>query len=174
MRFISLNRLLDSLSKSEILCLLRQFTSRKNDNLQDFIHNKAIDFEKRDQTRTFLFIENGKIQAFFSLTLKSLDARNLSNTTKKKLSPANSKDYDFIPCFLIGQLGKDDNATINGRDILNEAMFSLQIAHRLLGSKFVLVDAINHHKVIDFYERNGFKQLPKSENEDTIKMVRFF
>ena len=72
------------------------------------------------------------------------------------------------------QLGKDDNATISGRDILNEAMFSLQIAHRLLGSKFVLVDAVNHHKVIDFYQKNGFKQLPKSENEDTIKMVRFF
>ena len=106
MRFISLNRLLDSLSESEMLRLLRQFTSRKNDNLQDFICNKAIDFEKRDQTRTFLFIENSKIQAFFSLTLKSLDATNLSNTTKKKLSSANSKDYDFIPCFLIDSLAK--------------------------------------------------------------------
>lgn len=171
---MSLNRLLNTLAESEIVSLLRKFRSQKNADLQDFIHNKAIDYEKRDRTRTFLFIENGKVIAFFSLALNVFDTTKFSNSTKKKLSPINSKDDKYIACFLIGQLGKDDEATIKGQDILNTAVFSLQTAHSLLGSKFILVDSINNEKVIQFYTANGFKSIAPDEDGQTIKMVMFF
>lgn len=121
-----------------------------------------------------MFVESGRVEAFFSLALNVLDTANLSNTIKKKLSPINSKDDAYIACFLIGQLGRDDSSAVKGQDILKVAISSLQTSRKLLGGKFILVDAVNNDKIIDFYVANGFKAISVDEDKQTIKMVMFF
>ena len=37
-----------------------------------------------------------------------------------------------------------------------------------MGNRFVIVDAINNEKVLKFYERNGFKVLFRTEDEELI------
>ena len=174
MRSISLARLLNTSSETEVATLLGQFKCSKNADLQDFLHNKAVDYEKKDRSRTFLLVESGRVEAFFSLALNVLDTANLSNTIKKKLSPINSKDDAHIACFLIGQLGRDDSSAVKGQDILKVAISSLQTSRKLLGGKFILVDAVNNDKIIDFYVANGFKAISVDEDKQTIKMVMFF
>ncbi len=175
MRFLALRQLLKTKGEAQISCILQQFRCSRNPELQEFIHSKAINYENNDRTRTFVLIQNGKFEAFFSLALNVLDTTNIaSNTTKKKLSPINSPKDNFIACFLIGQLGKDDTSKIEGKDILNEALSYLLVNHTLLGSKFILVDSTNKKGVVDFYKNNGFKSIIADEDGQTIKMVMFF
>ena len=47
MRSISLARLLNTSSEAEVATLLGQFKCSKNADLQDFLHNKAVDYEER-------------------------------------------------------------------------------------------------------------------------------
>lgn len=170
---IPLAELLQAFSVSELQPILQRFECSKNLELQDFFHHKVLDFEKQDRSKTFIFVKNNKIEAFFSLALNVFNTQNISNTAKKKLSATNSKD-DFIACYLIGQLGKDDKSSISGKFILNTALFWLKTAHDILGSKFILVDAVNNEKVVRFYIDNGFKRTTIDEDGQTIKMVRFF
>lgn len=46
--------------------------------------------------------------------------------------------------------------------------------HNYLGTRFVLLDAVNVPKVIEFYERHNFIKLPVSNNDKQIKMIRYF
>ena len=171
---ITLAELLRKEGEEQVLAMLGQFKCSKNADLQDFLHNKAVDYERKDRSRTFLLVANGRVEAFFSLALNVLDTANLSNTIKTKLSPINSKDDAHIACFLIGQLGRDDGSKIKGQDMLKVAVSSLQASHKLLGGKFILVDAVNNDKIIDFYVANGFKAISVDEDGQTIKMVMFF
>lgn len=118
---IPLKELLKSQKEEQILSFLQKFTCKNNAELQDFIHKKALEFEKSERARSFLFIRDKKLEAFFTLALNIFDTKNLSNNAKKRLSPKNCKD-DFIPCFIIGQLGKDDKSSLKGQKILEAAM----------------------------------------------------
>mgnify|MGYP001081910399 FL=1 len=46
--------------------------------------------------------------------------------------------------------------------------------HNYLGTRFVLLDAVNVLKVIEFYERHKFVRLPSSNDDKQIKMIRYF
>ena len=78
---ITLAELLRKEGEEQILAMLGQFKCSKNADLQDFLHNKAVDYERKDRSRTFLLVANGRVKAFFSLALfqKSVDFRQ--NTT---------------------------------------------------------------------------------------------
>ena len=77
--------------------------------------------------------------------------------------------------YLIGQLGVDDfyrekhkNRNL-GNLVLDYAMDIIQQSQNLVGGRFVLVDAINNSKVINFYKKNGFIKF--YDNKETIKMI---
>ena len=56
-----------------------------------------------------------------------------------------------------------------GKLLLSYAINEIKKAQNVVGGRYVLVDAINHSKIIQFYENNGFKIL--FEDNETIKMI---
>ena len=137
---------------------LSNFSSKNND-VADFIKNKAIDFEKRDMSRTYLILDPAteEIVGYFSLSLKVLNfSDEVSNTVKKRIHGMKS-DAPFVPVILIGQLSKNFSysGTVKGKDILDYAMDIVNKIHDMIGCRVCIVETLSNkenQKVVDFYE----------------------
>jgi hypothetical protein len=165
--------LLDTYNDEFVLALCQTFNCTKNRDLENFIKdkNKAISFEKRSITKTYLYISpNKEIVAYFTISLNVLETSELSKSTIKKIDGIN-KNRTEIACFLIAQLGKSDTCTyFIGTSILMDAIETITEASNIIGGRVVVLDAINHTKVIKFYEENYFVSLETVSNADNIKM----
>ena len=63
---------------------------------------------------------------------------------------------------LIAQLGKNSNLSsqtcISGEKIMNIIFDKILEVQDIIGGKAVFLECVNHSKVIQFYEKNGFKK----------------
>ncbi|RDU51323.1 hypothetical protein CQA49_09620 [Helicobacter sp. MIT 00-7814] len=174
-RTISLCDILSSnQAHSQTPSFLEDFSCSKNKDLEHFIRNKAIEFEKAHRSRTFLILKSNKLEAFFTLSLNVLKTQGLSKSRIQKLSPRNNKKDTDIPCILIGQFGKCDGASIDGDLIMQTMLAILLDIRKYIGGKFVLLDSVNVEKVLDFYERHGFKRISFEKESEEVKMIRYF
>ena len=109
--FISLSSLLELKDEATIKNLLSTFSCTINNDLEKFLHENSIDLEKRKISRTYLYFNQDlEIAAYFTLSLKILNTNGISKTLIQKLDGVR-KDRENIPCYLIGQLGKNSNCT---------------------------------------------------------------
>lgn len=174
LNIIQLTDILKYDNEAQLSQALRAFSCARNKELETFIREKAIGLEKQHHTRTYLIFKGHTIQAFFALAVNLLETSTLSRTLIKKLSSNHNADTQYIPCFIIGQLGKSDDSVIRGDEIMEIALSILLEIHNYLGTRFVLLDAVNVPKVIEFYERHNFIKLPVSNNDKQVKMIRYF
>ena len=153
----------------------------KDREVELFLKNKSIQFEKRNKSRTYLIMSeeqlyNGNfvILAYFTLSLKALSFRdNLSNTKKKEIDGF-SKNVQAVATILIGQFGKD---LINAKDISGQNLFKLCLRtvyeiHNLIGSRIVLLECQDIEKIKSFYTQNDFYVLQYDENDKYLQMVK--
>ena len=165
-----------SLQNIKNIEILKTFKCSIIPDIEDYLHNKAIEFEKRDVSRTYLLIDvkNLKIVAYFTLSIAVLTTEKLSKTQIKKIDGF-SKLRNCLSFYLLGQLGIDDNYRKLhknqglGRLLLGYSNNICKQSQNLVGGRFILVDAIKDKKVIEFYEKNRFFKL--YEDDETIKMV---
>lgn len=171
---ISLSELIGLYKEETIISLLSTFQCNINCDLEIFLHHrdKALSFEKRNITRTYLYVsETKELVAYFTLSLNVLSTSNLSKSIIKKLDGID-KNRSEIACYLIAQLGKSDRCPHQiGAHILSDAIDTVKDTSMLVGGRFIVLDAVNHDKVIRFYESNNFIVLPTtSTSQQSIKM----
>jgi ribosomal protein S18 acetylase RimI-like enzyme len=145
--------------------------------MENFLHNKAITFEKKLRARTYLLIDTPLLQVagYFSVAISILYASKIDKETLLKIGDL--PEVKDIPCLLIGQLAKSDNFKNLkiGNELLDLAICKLEEANQIVGGRFILVDALNNEKVINFYKENGFFEIEKIDNKKpSIKMIRPF
>ena len=146
--------------------ILNTFSSRKNNNVEEFLHNKAIFFEKSSISTTHLiFNNNDTLLDYFSVANKSLILpnerfENLSNSKQKKLMQSGQKvgnEFYLVNSYLLGQLGKNFNLSeseqIKGNFLLSLAFELLLEAKELINAKYVWLEYRNSEKLIDFYKK---------------------
>jgi hypothetical protein len=155
--------------------LLETFSCTRNIDLQDFLYNKAVTFEKNLRSRTYLYIDNTtqEVVAYFTITISTLHTDSISPEVIKLLD-GYKDDVASIPCFLIGQLGKSDKFEPRkiGEYILDDAIEIIDRSQQSLGGRFILLDAINKEQVIKFYEANAFFPIEKDPDSESIKMIK--
>ena len=145
-----------------ILKDLSTFSCEQEPEIERFLKERSIPFEKAHKSRTYLILEKKSspegeiaILAFISLALTSFRIqKDVSNSMRKRLNGIFMNDD--IPCFLIGQLGKNDRYwdKIEGSELLDYAMNFLEKGHDLIGGRFVRVDCREDERLIRFYEEN--------------------
>lgn len=179
--FYSLSSLIQELGTEKAQNILNTFKCNKNEDLQDFLHNsnKAIKLENQNITRTYLYFETKDTivttVAYFTISLKVLSTEGLSKTLVKKLDGVD-KHRDSIPCYLIVQLGKHSDLKEKiGKYLLDDAIETIKDANNVVGGRFIILDAINEKKVIEFYQKepNSFISL-KSSNTDTENIKMYY
>jgi len=157
--------------------LLNTFNCEINSDLTNFIHKTARDYETRQIARTFVLVNSDKkdVVGYFTISMKSLSTNGMSKTSIKKIDGV-SNSRVCIHSFLIGQLGISDNYEEYkfGTLLLDDAFSKVEMAHDLVAGRYILVDAVNHKKVIKFYTEYGFAlldtNLEESEN-GSIRMI---
>lgn len=176
-------------SEEEISHLLFSFECKSlsfgASDVEYFIHNKAINFEKMDLSRTLVLGTYQKevyLAGYFSIANKPLvipkkQFKNISGSLKKKLMGFGHKtDMKNYQCkgYLLGQLGKNysdlakkaNQAT--GNDLLTLAYGKIKEAHAIVGGRVLHLECEDNEKIKSFYHLNGFRQLEDYETPNNF------
>lgn len=167
---IQIRDLLESEKGTSFLDAARSgFLCPKNDDIQQFIRENAIDFAMRHVSVTHLVVDptDYSCVGYFTLAHKAFPicADALSKTKTKKIERFSKFDPRLgayiSSVFLIAQLGKNyavnEGKRITGAALLQLAFDELKLAEREIGGEIVCVECAAGNKVLEtFYERNGF------------------
>jgi len=155
--------------------------SCKDDDVETFLKNKALEYEKRNKSRTYLILDEKRlyqneiiILGYFTLSLKALSFGDNVSKSKIKSIDGFSKDIRMTATILIGQFGKDQNNAkdIDGSNLFSECLKIVYEIHDRVGNRIVLLECNNFDKIINFYEKNGFEILQNSESGKYLQMIR--
>lgn len=181
---VSLRNLMNNLSKEKLDQILGEFKSIKENDIENFLHNKSSRFEKSTISSTYLiFSENKEILGYFTIANRSLvipkeNFEVLSKTQQKKLgnSAAILRNGDLMTSsFLLGQLGKNYSDgvknLISGRELLTFAYNLFLKIKELINVKYIWLECQNEVKIISFYQNFGFKMLESMTSEEGLKVM---
>ena len=109
---------------------------------------------------------------YFSIGITYLLTNRLDKAVVKFLDGYTDETI-AIPCYLVGQLGKNDECKGKiGSYLLDEALNFIDKAQDILKGRFVLIDAVNEPKVLEFYKQNSFVAVENNTSSKSIKMVK--
>ena len=163
---------------------IANFYCSKDIDIERFVKDKAIIFEKLGKARTYFVVDveafnsEVKILGFFSLAISILDVpKELSNRSRKILDGLSAKKYgeivNKIPSILIGQFGKND---LYCRELSGEELFELCLnkiyeGQKIFGGRIIMVECKPVPKLIDFYKREGFVLTSNEVNDGNFMML---
>ena len=121
--------------------ILSSFSCNKDEDIENFLHSRAVEFESLSKARTYLICDENQlmetnfcldqivIYGYISIALKILSVPyDVSNRKRKEIDGLSAKIHgeqikDFS-CYLIGQLSKNSsvqNNDISGAELLQAA-----------------------------------------------------
>ena len=148
--------------------------SCKDEDITAFFTSEYADYAYQLLGKSYCFVENdtNRIVGAFSVSNSSVRADLLPNSRRNKLNRniPNVKRRSQYPAVLVGQLAVSrDYEGLHVGDELMDAIKSWFIEPlNKTGCRYIVVDALNHPKVFDFYKRNGFKFLFASGEEEYV------
>ncbi len=147
---------------------------KQNDNdLNDFFSSDFLSYEENLFGKTYCFIdeENNEIVCAFTVSNDSIKASFMDNSSKRRVREKLSHCKETLksyPAVLIGRLGvnvKYQQFKL-GSQLLDFIKSWFIDGMNKTGCRFILVDAYNDEKPLNYYYKNGFKAIFKSEREE--------
>ncbi len=144
-------------------------------DLNDFFKNDADLYREELLGKTYCFVTKEipyRIVGLFTISNDSIKTTYLERSTSNRLnrSISNSKRGRSYPAVLIGRLAVDEHFQGGGRLVGSQILQFLKEwfsdENNKTGCRFLVVDAHNHNRTLNFYEQNGFKFLFKTEDEE--------
>lgn len=179
------------LEDSVLTKFLSSFSCIQDEDIENFLHRKAVEFETLSKARTYLVIdaedlETGKeepaIYGYVSLALKILTVpRDVSNRFRKELDGLSAKIHgqqisDF-PCYLIGQLSKNSDIRdnpVSGKKLLDIAFDIIASAAQAVGGRYMMIECRDKENLLQFYRSNAFTEIDRIPDKDIpmVQMIR--
>lgn len=170
---------------------LSAFSSPMNQEIEEFIHSKAIDFAKKKLSITYLLTDedDGQLLGYFTLAHKAIeiDGSCLSGSEKKRLSKYANYDQDTgtysASAFLLAQFGKnyavDSGKRITGKEMMEYVMDILADIQHRIGGGVVYLDAEDREKLKFFYENEAKykrfgERVSKADGMKYLQYMRLF
>lgn len=169
-KVINLKDIYNNLGVQKTKEILNNYKCPLNADVECFLKEKAIEFSKKDISRTFIVMSQYKSQnvivGYFAISSKDTTIKKhmLSNTKRKIISryakyDNTTKGYTLtIP--LIGQIGKNYNnqynKLISGDILLKLACDKIKEIQNLIGGRYVFLECEDKENLKEFYEGNGF------------------
>lgn len=144
-------------------------------DLDEFFAEDALLFDSELLGKTYAWIdlsEPTSIIAMVTLANDSVKARFIANSARNRIQRGitNAKRGLNYPAVLIGRLGVSANYREKGLNVGSQILDYIKGWFRSednkTGCRFIVVDAYNNPRTLHFYEKNGFKQLYKTEQEE--------
>ncbi|SHJ33450.1 hypothetical protein SAMN02745751_02310 [Dethiosulfatibacter aminovorans DSM 17477] len=165
--------------------LISIFVCEKDLDIESFLKNRAIQFEKLGKSRTFFIYDEDKdefeILAYFTLAIQVLKIPEgmLSGNKIKKLDglSANMRGNRIteFPSILIGQLGKNEMypGTISGSEVLEYCLAKILEGQVRLGGRIIMLECKDTPYLVTLYEKFGFNVLEKDYEEgELLQMIK--
>ena len=191
---LALKDIMSELEDDKLKSLLSSFACIYDEDIQNFLHNRAVEFERLSKSRPYLIVseeqfENPEITfdeftiyGYISLAVKVFTVpETTSNRQRQQLDGFSAKEHgkqiSNFPCYLIGQLARNSNVpkeSISGAELLNFAYDIIAISVDAVGGRNILIECHNDKKLVQFYLYNEFyriSQMP-DENQSMIQMIR--
>lgn len=156
------------LKQEEIEC----FTCGDHD-LDDFFTNDCFAYSKELLGKTYCFRMDTNprvVVCAFTLANAGIRVSDLPNARKKKIEAdiPHIKALKDYPAVLVARLGvsKDYHSLNIGSDALSYIKLWFLEPYNKTGCRFMIVDAYNNAETISFYEKNGFKTVFSSEQQE--------
>ena len=179
---------MDYEGEEELELILSEFICQKNDEIQTFLKDKAIEFAKKKLSITYLVndSETGDLLGYFTLAHKVLEvpALGLSNTVRRKMSRYSTLDNRnesyMVSAFLLAQFGKnysvDEERRVSGAELMDCVDEVLKRIQHQIGGAIVYLDCEDEEKLITFYsDVAGYKQISERISErDQTKDLQFY
>ena len=154
------------------------FACPLNDDVELFLRDKAIEFEKMDLSRTYFVFTKYKgvntLVGYYSLAIKDISlVTGVSCRVRKSIS--GNRGRKQCAGFLIGQLGKNykddiDKANlITGRQLIRLALDSILDAYKVVGGRAIIVECKDIYYLKRFYEELGFEQVDKDHTDGLLR-----
>ena len=150
--------------------LIRDFDCGDKD-LNDFFNRDAIFYQDERLSKTFFHrhLQTRKVVCAFSLSADSVKTFLLTNNRRKKVKELlpHEKSLQSYPAMLIGRLGV--STAFVGRSVGTQLMKIIKefcydkFKHYV---RFLTVDAYNRPEVLHYYEKNDFKLLFLTEEDE--------
>ena len=171
-RLASLRQLLSIYSEDEINQVFSRFRCSRDPDLEEFLHQRAISYEKRDLARVYLALTpDNEIVGYFSLSMRCgivpKDSR-ISRSMYKHLNV--QSETDVAQMYLIGQLGRADGSEKGfGKQLMADAMGLIREANAIIGCPVVRIDC--KPELMEYYTGYGFQSVRMNESGTLMMMV---
>jgi GNAT superfamily N-acetyltransferase len=126
--------------------------------LNNYLQNQAMQHAKSGVSRTFVLANDINIQAYYSLSMGSLDKNLLPQKLQKKFP------HHPLPIVRLGRLAVDKNNQGKGfgKRLLVHALQKCYLLSQEIGMVAVVIDA-KDQQAKDFYMQFEFDSLPDQE-----------
>lgn len=166
--------------------LISIFVCQKDPDIENFLKEKAILFEKLGKSRTFLIFDEDsddklKILAYFTLALQVLKVpEELLSGRRTRVfdgfsAKINGEKITEFPAILIGQFGKNElyQGSVTGFEMMQYCFYTLMDGQARLGGRIIMLECRNIPYLVDFYNQFGFFKIEKDNEEDELlQMVK--
>jgi hypothetical protein len=151
----------------ELLEQFKEFRCERDLDIQLFLQNKAIDYERAGYSRTYIYQlydqnKEGILQivAYFTVAITSVSFTDISRNRKVKvLGGFPGRDtQDHFAGLLIAQLGRNDNfdkTIIDSKRMIADAEGIITRGRKYLGGKLIYIDC--KEPLIQLYSGFGYK-----------------
>lgn len=158
----------------ELLARLNDFVCHHETDISDFFKTKAVKSASEMMSKSYCFYdeEKNEMVAAFCVLNTSLPTEHLPSYARRTINKnvKYEKQRKHYPATLIGQFAVFDTfADMHlGDELLAFVLLWIISEAQQMGNRFVVVDAINNEKVINFYLRNGFKIMFHTPEEELL------
>lgn len=180
---INILDLIESVGEDNAKNFLSDFSCSINKEIEEFLHNQAIDYAKKAISITYLVLnKKSQIAGYFAITHKAttIPKNKISNSLAKKLSlridVAPSNEYT-ASAFLIAQFGKDTTINMDGNILMKIVVSILQNIQQQIGGKLIFLECTNVDNLLKFYKRHNFiiynERLSRKNNVKLIQLLNY-
>ncbi|MCM1233064.1 MAG: N-acetyltransferase [Ruminococcus flavefaciens] len=189
--------MIDLYGEENCKSILSSFVCPLSKDVEDFIHNKAINFAMQRIAITFLvFLEKDErlfLMGYYTLSNKFVSVSNnmLSKIMQKRIAKFAQYDSDLkrylISMPLIVQLGRNfiynkDDTGFTEADLLELACKRIIQVQKNIGGKMTYIECASNPKLYEFYSNHDFlpfgqrnkEKYELTEGAMLVQMLRYF
>lgn len=169
-RIANLELIIDEIGEDKTRKFLSDFSCPMNEDVENFLKYKAIDFSKQGWSRTHLVFASYRelpiLVGYFTLANKyiHISKKGLNSNWRRRLSAFSNYDNGLnayvLAAPLIAQLGKNYangyNKQITGDELLKMACDKVSFIQMNIGGRITYLECEDKPKLREFYESNGF------------------
>ena len=151
---------------------LTGFDCQQEPAIQAFFREEAIPNAQELMSKSYCFYKKDlmKAVAAFCVTNTDIAVDLIPKSTRNKINRKipYAKQRDHYPAVLIGQIAVfDDFIQFHlGDELMDSIKWWLRNVANHIAARYVVVDAVNHEKVLQFYARNHFWPVFKTEEDE--------